>query len=283
MATWEDGPEYAPLEHPDGFSTPDVAPLEDAAPQGSLRTDAPTAQPSFQPSADPGPPLAGLAPQRTDDRDPTQPFDVVESAVTADTSAWSGAHSSSITQPPGGWGAPAGGPVVASAQAAAAVREGSTPFQLSGGGPQYPPPTATFPQPGSVQWFAPPTTQQQPVPAGPPLTVFQALTPGYVVVLAMSVIWVIAPATLIIGAILAGQVKAAQPLIGRVRIGALVLFGLVALLAIPLGDGTFSGWWGVISIWAMLIALFLLAASVVLVQVDRTRTGGYQPPGQNWG
>lgn len=282
MATWEDGPEYAPLEHPDGFSNPDVAPLEVAAPQGSLRTGAPTAQPSFQPSADPGPPLAGLAPQRTDDRDPTQPFDVVESAVTADTSAWSGAHSSSITQPPGGWGAPAGGPVVASAPAAAAVREASTPFQLSGGGPQHPPPTASFPQSGSVQWFAPPTTQQQPA-AGPPLTVFQALTPGYVVVLAMSVIWVIAPATLIIGAILAGQVKAAEPVIGRVRIGALVLFGLVALLAIPLGDGTFSGWWGVISIWAMLIALFLLAASVVLVQIDRTRTGGYQPPGQNWG
>ena len=282
MATWEDGPEYAPLEHPDGFSHPDVAPLADVAPQDSLRADAPTAQPAFQPSADPGPPLEVLSPQRTDVRDPTQPFEVVESAATADTSAWSGAHSSSITQPPGGWGAPAGGPVVASAAAAAAVREGSTPFQLSGGAVQYPPPES-FPQPGSVQWFAPPPPGQQPVPAGPRLTMFQALTPGYVVVLAMSIFAPIAPATLVIGAILAGQVKLAQPLVGRLRTGALALFGLIALLSIPLADGTFTGWWNVIRIWAMLIALILLAASVIAVQLDRARTGGYQPPGQNWG
>ncbi|HET8971230.1 MAG TPA: hypothetical protein VFN19_09240 [Candidatus Nanopelagicales bacterium] len=104
MATWEDGPEYAPLERPDAFAEPSVTTvgLEPPPPQPSI-PEAPVARPAFADPAQAVPPLAALVPEPPDGRDPEQPFAVASSAVTAESSAWASAHWS---QPPADWAQP---------------------------------------------------------------------------------------------------------------------------------------------------------------------------------
>lgn len=82
MATWTDGPEYAPLARPEAFVEPDVAPLSaapDAAPPVTL--DA-RPVPEFAP-AEHGVPLDMLAPSAAAPRDPREPFEVVSTPMTA--------------------------------------------------------------------------------------------------------------------------------------------------------------------------------------------------------
>ena len=45
MATWEDGPEYAPVERPSQFENPDVAPLSTAPPVQQMAALAPKDRP----------------------------------------------------------------------------------------------------------------------------------------------------------------------------------------------------------------------------------------------
>lgn len=83
MATWTDGPEYAPLARPEAFVEPDVAPLsaepDAAAPPVTL--DA-RPVPEFAP-AEHGVPLDRLAPSAAAPRDPREPFEVVSTPMTA--------------------------------------------------------------------------------------------------------------------------------------------------------------------------------------------------------
>ncbi len=290
------------MQRPDDFALASSAPLETVPAQDSLRFNAPDAQPVFHPAERPGPPLETLSPQRTHTRDPSQPFKVVESAATADTSAWSGAHSSSLIQAPAGvgWGPPSVAPGGTAAPNPTvpvfSARDANTPFHLSNQQPPMPPalsaslpapgpvgPPAQFPEPGTVQWFAPPPPGQAPAGApAPALSIGQALTWGYIVVLALSLVYVIAPATLVIGVILSGQVKLGRSTIRKLGRGALITLGVIAVLSIATGPATFGEWWGVVSIWAMLIALGLLLASFIVVLRERSR-GGYPPPGSTWG
>ena len=61
MATWEDGPEYAPLERPANFTAAATAPLSTAPPVVQMAAYAPKQRPGFgQPPA----PVAPLAPAR---------------------------------------------------------------------------------------------------------------------------------------------------------------------------------------------------------------------------
>ena len=57
MATWEDGPEYAPIERPDEFSTPDAAPLGATEPYVQPSANAPIQRPAF---GDPQAPVIAL-------------------------------------------------------------------------------------------------------------------------------------------------------------------------------------------------------------------------------
>jgi hypothetical protein len=75
MATWEDGPEYAPLERPEEFTSPAVEPL-DLAPPPPVPAALPAQRPVFTDPSDPVAPLAALVPAPADDRDPQQPFAV---------------------------------------------------------------------------------------------------------------------------------------------------------------------------------------------------------------
>lgn len=102
MATWEDGPEYAPLERPDEFADPSAATVAlEAPPAAPPPPPAPVERPLFGDPQQPVPPLASLVPAPPSQRDPQQPFDVATSLVTAESSAWASTH----------WSAPGqGGP-----------------------------------------------------------------------------------------------------------------------------------------------------------------------------
>jgi hypothetical protein len=93
MATWEDGPEYAPLERPDAFADPSAATVGlEAPPSAPLPPPVPTERPVFADPGQPVPPLASLVPAPPAQRDPNVPFDVAASLMTAETSAWASSH-----------------------------------------------------------------------------------------------------------------------------------------------------------------------------------------------
>ena len=62
MATWEDGPEYAPVERPAEFAEPSAPPLSIAAPVPQMAALAPKDRPAFDQPPVPVAPLATLIP-----------------------------------------------------------------------------------------------------------------------------------------------------------------------------------------------------------------------------
>ena len=101
MATWEDGPEYAPIERPSDFRDPDAAPLIVAPPYAQLAAWAPKNRPLFDSPEKPVAPLSTLLPTREEPRDPQKPFAVVSSTMTTE-SAWGAVHWASPTGQPAG-------------------------------------------------------------------------------------------------------------------------------------------------------------------------------------
>ncbi|MCW2812159.1 MAG: hypothetical protein JWP61_2617, partial [Friedmanniella sp.] len=91
MATWEDGPEYAPLERPSGFDQPVVAALDDPEPVARPADGAPDERPAFTDPDQPVRELASLAPTLGPTRDPGLPFETVSTTMTS-ASAWGSAH-----------------------------------------------------------------------------------------------------------------------------------------------------------------------------------------------
>jgi len=87
MATWRDGPRYAPLERPAGFAEPSeavsLAPATPLAAPAAVMPDNPPAD--FHQDATVA--LADIVPVPADLRDPHQPFDTVSSIMTAGTTA----------------------------------------------------------------------------------------------------------------------------------------------------------------------------------------------------
>lgn len=141
MATWHDGPEYAPQARPDAFAPPSETRGEDPAGPGPrpLRTRAgtPTNVPPENESPEEagaaaraaqhrselaphviprfnGPqarvaPLGDLATRTSSPRNPVEPFAVSRSTVTARTSAWGALHGDPSQDPAQrAWGPPAG-------------------------------------------------------------------------------------------------------------------------------------------------------------------------------
>ncbi len=92
MATWEDGPEYAPLVRPDAFTEPTISPLSSAPPVEQLAAAVPNERPAFADPRESVAPLESLVPPIEAPRDPAEPFDVVTTALTSADSAWGAAH-----------------------------------------------------------------------------------------------------------------------------------------------------------------------------------------------
>ena len=266
MATWEDGPEYAPIERPDEFSVPDAAPLDVAPPYVQPAAEAPVVRPTFGDPSAPVAPLAQLVPVPEEVRDPTIPYEVASSAMTSGDSAWSAVH----------WSAPTS-PITTSAS------PWSTGAATAPGAPWGPPsgpaqgPTG-LPAPGTEQWFGP--SPYAPPPAPVPVTakeVVGALTPAMLIVLALGgLIPPVAPITLVVAWTLSSRSTIAKP---QIRITFVIAVATLAVLGMIIGFAgalDFADWWDGLSWVAMIISWCAIAA--VLVLATRALRAGQRPP-----
>lgn len=288
MATWEDGPEYAPHERPQYFADAPLPPLEQAPPVARPADGLPTTRPHFdQPSA-PVAPLATLVPEPPDERDPHRPFDIVTTTLTSE-SAWGPTGSATAGTP-----LVASQPFVPSAAARAATPAPGAPWPVleqptptdPAGAPvrQGPPPQDpyAFPSPGTPSWFAPPPTtygeQRQPGRVNARQLV-EAATPGLCICLAVGgLIYVFAPIMLVVAVLLSTRVQVAQRAVRtafRVAAGAVGFFAVVGLFRTVL-DG--DPWWHFVSLWSLLICWIMLGVLLLVVWQALTRPGPRQPP-----
>lgn len=293
MATWEDGPEYAPIQRPEGFTVPEVPPLSVAPPVAHPAAGAPVVRPQF---AGPGQPVAALeslVPRVTDQRDPAVPFAVVTSAVTAADSAWGAAHWS---KPDGGWGPPgAMAPVAYDPTSPVAQHYPPAPtsgFPAVAGGPlpstqvaPYGAPSPSgFPAPGSTEWFAPPpSAMARPVAQADAATVLKSVTPAVLITLVLGgLIALLAPLTLLVAFALATRIKVAQSAVRKVFLAGLGVLAFFALVGALTNGDSFGDWWEFVGLWALLISW--VVGVVVIAVVYRAlknpdqNSGGYQQP-----
>jgi hypothetical protein len=286
MATWEDGPEYAPIERPSDFQTPDAPPLDTAPPYMQVAAWAPKNRPAFDNPSTEVAPLSSLVPvQREEPRDPQKPFAVVASTMTSD-SAWGAVH----------WAAPGGQPI------AQGLVEGGASTGLAGTAPgsfpstaraHYPPPDrpivvrragntnpAPFPTPGTPGWFTPPSYGQQPQPttAVTAKSVVDAATPGLCMCLILGgLVYVLSPILLCIAVGLAGRVKVAAPEVRRAHIFAIVVLAIMAVLGTLIVDTGFGDWWRFVGQWGLLICWVLLVGTLVTIY-RRLKSQAPSPP-----
>ncbi len=291
MATWEDGPEYAPAVRPDHFTEATAAPLSVATPSAPASPPAPAERPRFD---DPDVPVAALdtlVPPLEQRRDPAVPFDVASSTLTEATSAWSAAHWSRPSDPAGD---PSGIPTPPEP-----VDYGPGQGSWPPAGLPYPPPLpagqhpvpapgpAPFPAPGTEQWFAPPP----PPPAAAiglragPAAIATALTPAVIICLVIGgIIWPLAPITFSLAAALAVRMRAGRSLTRIIFSIGLALLGCVLLVGILLGDGLFGDWWELLSRWAQALSWIMLVVAWIVVYRDlRIPRDGAGPRPGNWG
>jgi hypothetical protein len=261
MATWEDGPEYAPIERPSDFQDPDAQPLKTAEPYTQAAAWAPKSRPFFDNPLAEVAPLSTLVPlQREEPRDPQEPFAVVTSTMTSD-SAWGAVH----------WAAPSGQPVGPTAPGTSGAPLGAL----------YPPPDqpivvhgvpnsapAPYPTPGTPNWFSPPPYAQQSQP-GPTVTaksVIDAATPGLCMCLIIGgLVYVLSPIMLCISLGLAARVKVAAADVRRAHIIGLVVLVIMGVLGLLIVDTGLNDWWQFIGQWGLLICWVLLVSTLATI------------------
>jgi hypothetical protein len=273
MATWEDGPEYAPIERPSDFQTPDAPPLAPAAPYAQVAGRAPKNRPVFDNPSAPVAPLSSLIPKvREEPRDPQKPYAVVSSAMTSD-SAWGAVHWASPTGRPVESAGPGGG-------SGGAIAPNSRPDQptiVRNASSNVP---APFPAPGTPGWFGPAAHQQQPQQS-PPVTakaVLDAATPGLCMCLIIGgLVYVLAPIVLCISVGLAGRVKIATEEVRRAHVFALVVLAVLGVLGALIIGTEFTSWWRFIGQWGLLICWVLLVSNLVTIY-RRLKSGAPSPP-----
>jgi hypothetical protein len=255
VATWEDGPEYAPVDWPTGFVAPAIPPLSEALPSQDPSAGAPVEPPArYDAPHDPVPPLAALVPAAGPTRDPNEPFQVA-SAVVTDGSAWGSVHS-------------------VQAIAAPAPITTWTPDQAVA--PAYPPPAPMqgFPAPGTPQWFGPPaayeTNQLQvPLTAG---NVAEGMGWGLIITLILGgIVSFLSPVLLVIAFFLVSQARFRRQI---VKIGFFLAMLIVALAGAGGIVGSDDAWTPMCT--ASVIACWLLLVYGLVVQVVAIR-GGDRP------
>lgn len=84
MATWKDGPRYAPRVRPYGFAAPGGVTDLGGPPLPAALTAEPVVPPADYRQDTPGVPLESIVPIPTDTRDPRQAFATVTAALTAE-------------------------------------------------------------------------------------------------------------------------------------------------------------------------------------------------------
>lgn len=273
MATWEDGPEYAPIERPAHFADAGAAPLSVAPPAVQMAAQAPKDRPFFDQPPAAVAPLETLVPTPAETRDPEVPFSVASAALTSD-SAWGAVHSGPPITPPAG---PVGGGAVLSANSDSWSRFAGT--ESNGVAPAPPPPPdSRFPAPGTPAWFGPGPYGEQVARPGrvSPKAVWEAAMPGLCICLAVGgLIYLLAPILYAIAFGLASRVKVArQPVRTAFAIGSVAL-GLVAIIATLTNDFGFGQWWSTVGAWSRVACWALLLT--ILVLVYRALRAGERP------
>jgi hypothetical protein len=280
MATWEDGPEYAPIARPDGFAQPSVPPLDVAQPVQQQAALAPKDRPQFTDPPAPVAPLAALVPPVETPRDPAQPFAVVSSTMTSD-SAWGAAHWSPPTGPPigaaGPWSRPSGSgqsPWTAPAPTQPLVPMSGPAENVSG-----------FPAPGTAEWFAPPAHGQQPATGQVDARrVFEAATPGVCICLAIGgFVYLIAPIMLGVAFALASRVKVATASVRRALLTGVIVLGVLALTGVLTNNTSFTDWWAFVGMWALLICWLMLGVVLFIVYRGLKNPAQVHPNRSPWG
>lgn len=281
MATWEDGPEYAPHERPQYFADAPLPPLDQALPVSQPADGMPTTRPRFDEPSVPVAPLGTLVPEPPDERDPSRPFDVVTATLTSES----------------GWGSTSSQPFVATAPFASPAPALAT--APVAGPPSVPPAPGVpvqpgpldpyaYPTPGTPGWFAPPPAaygeQRQPGRVDAKQVV-EAATPGLCICLALGgLVYVLAPIMLVVAVFLSTRVRVAQrPLRTAFRIaaGAVAFFAVIGLLR-SVVDG--DPWWGFVAGWSAGICWVMLGVLLLVVWQTLTRPSPPQPPTSNpWG
>ena len=225
MATWQDGPEYAPQERPAAFVVPDAAPLVDPTPAPEVGTAAPDGEPMFTAPSASQPDLAALVPSAAPGRNPNLPFEVLTAPIT-------------------NAGGSATGPSTAGEPAAERIP--TQPFTppgrpLSGYLPVQQPVAphaqvnpAPFPAPGTPQWFAPPPEGR--VPDAPPTVtvaqIWNATTAGVMVPLIIGSLfnW-FSILMLALSFALSARIAYRHDAIRRSYLGALIVVGALGMLS----------------------------------------------------
>jgi hypothetical protein len=191
MATWEDGPEYAPLQRPEEFQWVELPPLEVVEHQPLPGPNAPIERPAFAPSETDSRPLAILGTPAVEQRDPRTGFQVATAALTT-ISVGQVSPNWTPDQPLG-----TSGPIDAYIPPWQHITPGA---QINA--PQYP-------QPGTPQWFAPPASAPEQVqPTATAKLVFQAVTiPVLVCLLLGGLIQVLAPLLLLLSFLFSTRIR----------------------------------------------------------------------------
>jgi len=283
MATWEDGPEYAPLERPSDFSVAAGAHLAVVPPAPQMAALAPKSRPQFNDPSAPVAPLATLIPAVEDVRDPSVPFEVVSSTVTSMEAsgavAWGAAHWSAPVGPPTSYtGAPGsyGGPPVGQQGISPEHGAWGPPSGTRWLDPQTPlapsPSTAVsptgFPSPGTPQWFAPGQYGEDAAAPGPVgvRSIGSALTPGLIITLVIGGLFsFFSPITLAIAYVLSSRVDVARPLVRKAFAVALAVLGFFAVIGALSNNASFGDWWAFVGRWGLVITWGTLIAVVVIV------------------
>lgn len=312
MATWQDGPEYAPSARPDAFVSPDAAPLT-SPPTASDTTIVPVApgtpRPDYAPVPSDVPPLEGIAPPEPPRRDPREAFEV-ESTVTVaatlpttpltTTTPLTPLPTTTLPTTPA-WAPPTGQPVSAwgSAHAPQAAPRPpadwapqqpfrplpAPPMHVPGPPAAWPPPQVNpsgFPPPQEPPWYRPAPGLPGPGPLQPVTLaqMAQATTPALLITLVIG--GIVTPLALPL--LLVGNVLGARVRFRRARVRLVFRVGFWAAL----GLGMVSAWWSLRSLdalvlwdhvngWAQL-ACWAVAAVVMLVQGDALRRGEQPEP-----
>mgnify|MGYP000604351386 CR=1 FL=1 len=255
VASWEDGPEYAPLQRPSAFSAPAASPLSTPDP-----TPAPPTAPATPPATYEVPhegvrPLRELVPAEGPRRNPQEPFSVVTSVMTSmettSGSAWGSAHSTQTlsTQMP-----QAAPPQVAPVRA---------PDQAFASTYAPPPPVQGFPAPGTPAWFGPGSQFEASRVRVPPTAgnVLNSVTWGVLIPLLLGgVVPLLAPVLLVVAFLLASQVRYRRQLVRTVFYAAMGLTALAGLYGL-VTDGAATAW-SLMGGWAMAMSWVVIAAAI---------------------
>ncbi|MDO5533578.1 MAG: hypothetical protein Q4F65_02865 [Propionibacteriaceae bacterium] len=279
MATWTDGPEYAPLTRPDVFVVPDAAP--------ALTTDEPDAPADVPAVPDAGGrpdytapdalPLDATVPADADapSRDPKEAFDVAATPVTswtstaASPSALSAQSPSAQSPSPHGMPAPEGEPVPLDPPPAPSANPSAWGHAHA---PHWPEQQQAWPEPQQPAWPAHQQAWPEQQPQGPqPVTLStltRATTPGVLISLGIGAL--VAPLSLpllMVASVLGSRVRYRRSLIGRLYSGAIAGSLVLALLGQFLTRGTLDAfsWFAAASDWARLGCLVLLVVIPLVV------------------